>query len=859
MSPYLTRKRTSSQANSRESQLANKASSKQVKSGARSAASKSSKVKNDIEVTSTGVTSRLRNAAAEKKVDTSTGSSKGGSQEEEQKVTRRRVLRRSIDKKVSTRSKKVVTRNNAETKKQELEDGKRKRIRKKINDNSLSLRQLSLKESFSNQSRVGRLRSRRIAKNYKDDSTLIGENLSPAHQDSIVVVEKLSVQKGKKLPVYRCASPENPAKNPSEVYEFECDVNDPRERLPKKRKKRLVKKTIVGKKKKIASEKQNAQKPEVHEEESINVESKGTIEESPLRKKVSVEPVVETQLEKEPVESSEKEVEGKTEEPVAQSDVPGDTSEEQIKAARSKPTIISVQDLSGKRLTITDNFPKSNSEDFRPFRPTNIFGNKLTVPQKSTMNQSLFEKSISPITKSLENFNLDSPWRAPQLLTFSHVRNVFQSTPQNKRYDVSGRKLVRSALSESKNYGNIAKASMARDTMQKNNENVSAEGYTNANSSKKKNLSSSRKFGTVITNIEHSLQSNVAEDTSERVVIEAENVPPNIQLTSEIHSSTINASKFDNTEDKENSALTSPSPKKVHKRGMKIAKALSPRKIASTKIDEQKENFDPQPGPSGLQSNRIFNEHRVLRQSNLNNFLNIMDMPHSTTIKTSHGLFDDGQSTPVGSKPVIKLHESDTELKHAFGFDDDSNQDVSPIVHEVTKDERKAIERSVEKRDAKAFARISVAEIKNNLLPRKPLETARNERNIKSKKVETRRSPVKSKQKVQFDITHFSDTFDVMSEISETPAMSTTEVLLFADCEPSYFTQPPRHLYKRKRDLSFGQTEESDEEDEELFEHETKRKKIGKMKVEQKKRLMEWVQDINRTFDEVDQHELMVE
>lgn len=71
--------------------------------------------------------------------------------------------------------------------------------------------------------------------------------------------------------------------------------------------------------------------------------------------------------------------------------------------------------------------------------------------------------------------------------------------------------------------------------------------------------------------------------------------------------------------------------------------------------------------------------------------------------------------------------------------------------------------------------------------------------------------------------------------------------------------QPPRHLYKRKRNLSFIHLEESDEEDEELFEHEMKRKKINQMKVDQNKRLMEWVQDINKTFEEIDQHELMVE
>lgn len=45
----------------------------------------------------------------------------------------------------------------------------------------------------------------------------------------------------------------------------------------------------------------------------------------------------------------------------------------------------------------------------------------------------------------------------------------------------------------------------------------------------------------------------------------------------------------------------------------------------------------------------------------------------------------------------------------------------------------------------------------------------------------------------------------------------------------------------------------------ESIEHEIKRKKTNKLKMEQEKRLQKWVQDINRTFHEIDQHELIIE
>lgn len=54
--------------------------------------------------------------------------------------------------------------------------------------------------------------------------------------------------------------------------------------------------------------------------------------------------------------------------------------------------------------------------------------------------------------------------------------------------------------------------------------------------------------------------------------------------------------------------------------------------------------------------------------------------------------------------------------------------------------------------------------------------------------------------------------------------------------------------------------EEEDEEGEERIRSSgTKRKKTDKLKKDQEERLLKWVQDINKTFSEIDQHELVVE
>ncbi|XP_076235138.1 uncharacterized protein LOC143179708 [Calliopsis andreniformis] len=869
MARYLTRKHTSS--NTQESRVKDNMTTKKQSPQIKPIIKEAARVKNEgriRSIRSTRLMTRSKNALTSQKIDVSKELDKDISQEDKQETSGHKKLGMDNYKKKTAQTRKVITRSKAS--KEELKSTKHKNASSNVNK---SLRQTSLQESFTKQVRIGLRR--------KKENSLVKEYLSPKHQKSVVVVNRVSMRK-RKVPVYKCVSPENSPASKTEIYEFKFDINDSKEKLPKKRKKRnIVKKTVVPKRKKKIVENQNIEKiPEVLQKEppnkemekikeeekrngeenpSVNIETKIIKENSPsehLKNSNSVETAVENEIENNLKEKLEDRVESNKEESFTQSMLKTSDNineEEPVNKIITKPTIVSVQDLNNKKIKIMDNSQISNSTDFKSSESTMALNNKLNIQHKNVVNNSLFEKSLSPIAKASENVNLSSPWRTPRLLTFSQVRNVFQSTPQRKEYEVFGRRLTRPTFNDSKSYGNITKP---RDVSQKNDENVSIEGHANTSIFKKKNPASSRKFGTEITNLEHSVQSNLMDDK--------ENLSPNIQ-SNIIHSKMSNTSRFDNTENKENSMLSCESPKRVSKKELKSVKVSTPqnsplKSITNIRSNEEKENFDPQPGPSGLQTNKVFNENRVLRQSNLNSFLNIMEMPQSTTIKTPHGIFDDAHSTPVNRKPVMKLTESNVELQNAFGFDDDSNQNISPIEHEVINDKDKTDEVILQKASVKPFARISLGELKNNLLPNKPVENIKTDANIQYEKTEVKKSPIKVKQKPQIDIANFSDTFDVLSEMGESAVESVSNVPLFADLEPSHFTQPPKRSYKRKRAVKFNGLEDtSDEEREEIFEHEKKRKRGDKMKKDQEKRLLEWVQDINRTFDEIDKYELVVE
>lgn len=718
---------------------------------------KTSKMKSPTEIINTRSITEAKKTR-NRKAKTSISQTKEITQKEKHKITKNKKLSKE-DINITVKSENIVTHNNSNMNKQESKNKKRKLItgvKKNIS------KQMSLKESFLNQSKIHFLRSSKNSKNSM----------------SGISTKKLSINK-KKLPIYKHVSPEKQKENISEIYEFKFDINDSNERLPKKQKKIVTKRKVTNRKKKNIPVKQVAKKKsiikkseEIKNSDFIEFETKkkDSMEHLNIRSNILKENVVKNLKPNIEVNKQLKNSENII-------------KEHTIDEITTKPTIISVKDLSDKKISIIDTSQISNSNDFKPFRPTNIFNNKQMIQQNNTLNYSLFEKSLSPIRKSLENSQmLCSPWRA-SLLTFSQVKNIFQSTPKNNNYDIINKKLVRT-LNESKQFANVTKT---KNTLQKNNENISTEEHININTSKKKNLLTLRKFGTEITNIDHSLQfKSSIEQINEHIPIETENIQSNIQSISVITSNVNNAFKFDNKEIKKNSIL---SPKKSFKK--EIINTQIQENILNIKANDQKENFISQPGPSGLQNNSIFNEKRILKQSNLNNFLNIMELPQCTTIKTPHGIFDDTQSISIINKSMKKFNESNIKLNNTFGFSDsESDQEVSSIKIENNKQE-KFVQSNVIIHDIKLTARLSIDEIKNKLLIKNLKEEKDkecNKENILIKNKEIKKLPIKEKKK-QIDILNFSDTFDILSETGGTSVVSSSNIPLFTDFEPSHFTQ----------------------------------------------------------------------
>ncbi|XP_020283934.1 titin homolog [Pseudomyrmex gracilis] len=119
----------------------------------------------------------------------------------------------------------------------------------------------------------------------------------------------------------------------------------------------------------------------------------------------------------------------------------------------------------------------------------------------------------------------------------------------------------------------------------------------------------------------------------------------------------------------------------------------------------------------------------------------------------------------------------------------------------------------------------------------------------------------KEENKHLIDYLNFSDTFDVLSE-SEKRSTFGTEIRLFEDAEPTRFSEPPKRFYKRKRGVKVSFLEESDREEENARENkrETKKKrKYTKADKENEKRISDWIQNVNSSFEEIDNYDLLVE
>lgn len=72
--------------------------------------------------------------------------------------------------------------------------------------------------------------------------------------------------------------------------------------------------------------------------------------------------------------------------------------------------------------------------------------------------------------------------------------------------------------------------------------------------------------------------------------------------------------------------------------------------------------------------------------------------------------------------------------------------------------------------------------------------------------------------------------------------------------------QPPQHSYRRKRAVKFDFSEDSGKEEKENHvKPRTKKKKPTKSEKEQEKRINEWIQTVNTTFQEIEEHDLVIE
>jgi len=150
-----------------------------------------------------------------------------------------------------------------------------------------------------------------------------------------------------------------------------------------------------------------------------------------------------------------------------------------------------------------------------------------------------------------------------------------------------------------------------------------------------------------------------------------------------------------------------------------------------------------------------------------------------------------------------------------------------------------------------------LGEIKNLL--QKP-NNDDNKQTVDQAHAETDKSLVEQKNKQLVDLRNFSDTFDVLSD-SERLSNVGNDAPLFMDLEPSHFSKPPQHSYRRKRTVKFDFSEDSGEEDKEKenVKPRIKKRKLTKSEKEQEKRINEWIHTINTTFQEIDEYDLVIE
>ncbi|KAH0537862.1 hypothetical protein KQX54_001445, partial [Cotesia glomerata] len=349
------------------------------------------------------------------------------------------------------------------------------KVRGKVADPRMSasfrLRQTTIKESLANVSKKA-LRARPPRKSNENSPN-----------------KKIVKKRG---PVYKEIIDDGISKknSPDEIYEFSYDLNDSKERKII-RKRKITRKAPVKRNKASAKTKKTVNK----------------IEEPPAvtTKKINTnQPVIPASIPEDSAETHQINITvaaevydppspGPSPEPFF-GDEPFTTVDEQPK--KSRPVVISCQELSAENRinwTTTPVQPKPTEKESSGPRQ---YGQRPSKQMKTMLDTSLIRRSLSPISKANPTPFIEdagSPWRLVPISSFSRVKNVFQSTPQGKKFTTL---LGKASAAENKRLSsNMDKIEESHDENPDTKQNNSAEDVQINNSK------SPRKFGTEISNI----------------------------------------------------------------------------------------------------------------------------------------------------------------------------------------------------------------------------------------------------------------------------------------------------------------------------------------------------------------------
>ncbi|XP_046750803.1 uncharacterized protein LOC124413999 [Diprion similis] len=708
------------------------------------------------------------------------------------------------------------------------------------------MKQPTLSESFARASVRGRLRPRKEVKNYCDAS-LLAKSISPDKRKSIVLLEKIDSNKGTdKAPVYKSVkTTDKDSEGKESVYEFDFDANDPEERVKtnvKGKKKRAPRKAATVKKKK-ARTKSVVEKPKEPPKEQTKVSEPS---ECPMPGNEGAANVVDLPVASTDVETEEERLKITLETEDGPRDLP---TNKNVPSKSPEPRITCVEKLTGDRkVSFKPSLSRTgqNSTKFNPFRSTlSVFRPRPTLNTQEMMNHSLLNKSLSPIKNETEHFDPASPWRPPTTNELFSVKRVMQSTPQPRRI---------TSTSSSVDFRRVHRICENDE----NTENVEPTRSSTSPASRQGENKTVKPLGVRTSNAEN-IQAgpNISGDASR------------------LGGTRLFAQSLNHAERKVNTGFGD----RLYKSPIKNDKAIGGNGLRRKNqeilrpVTHDDENLPPR------------EDVKLMKQSKLNSFLNIDEMPESVTINTSHGIFGDSVATPAISEQTLKIPRP-AEIENCFGFDDDySSTQVTPSKFDTKQDRtpvKKLFERlkgrvlSTEKDPSVKTARISLGEIKNTLYPRKETKIENIEsRNDKKRKKELEINAINDPRNQVADVrptdasnaVKFTDTFDVLSESApgqETDKSLDAEISLFADMEPVHFTKPPRRSYAKKRErIRYWSSEEEDDELEDHVENPThkkkKRQKLTKVAQIENKKIEEWVKSVNDTFREIDEFDLVVE